>query len=62
MEKLSELRWLLANAFRSPDIGKRWLHQAVPGLRGRTPLSVLAEGDLDAVLGVLATHVSGAHV
>jgi uncharacterized protein (DUF2384 family) len=62
MEQLNHLRWLLANAFRTADIGKRWLHQSVPGLQGRTPLTVLAEGDLDSVIGVLATHVTGAHV
>jgi hypothetical protein len=62
VEKLSQLKWLLENAFRTPEIGKRWLHQAVPALRGRTPLSVLTAGDLDSVIGVLATHVSGAYV
>lgn len=62
MEKLTQLKWLLDNAFRSPERGKQWLHEAVPALKGRTPISVLTSGDLDSVLGVLATHVSGAHV
>lgn len=62
MEKLTQLKWFLENAFRTPETGKRWLHQAVPALKGRTPLSVLTEGDIDAVLGVLATHTAGAHV
>jgi hypothetical protein len=31
-------------------------------LRGRTPMSVLIEGDIDGVLSVLGTHASGAHV
>jgi len=62
MEQLNHLQWLLANAFRTLDVGKRWLHQPVPGLRGRTPFATLAEGDLDSVIRVLATHVAGAHV
>jgi uncharacterized protein (DUF2384 family) len=62
MEKLTQLKWFLENAFRTPEIGKRWLHQPVPALKGRTPLSVLTEGNIDSVLGVLATHTSGAHV
>ena len=62
MEKLTQLKWFLENAFRTPAIGKRWLHQAVPALKGRTPISVLTEGDIDSVLGILATHTAGAHV
>lgn len=62
MEKLTQLKWFLENAFRTPDLGKRWLHQAVPALKGRTPISVLTAGDIDSVLGLLATHASGAHV
>lgn len=62
MEKLTQLKWFLENAFRTPEIGKRWLHQSVPALKGRTPISVLTDGDIDTVLAVLATHASGAHV
>jgi uncharacterized protein (DUF2384 family) len=62
MEKLTQLKWFLENSFRTIGQGKRWLHQPVPALRGRTPISVLIEGDIDAVLGVLGTHTSGAHV
>ncbi|MHB1862742.1 MAG: helix-turn-helix domain-containing protein [Gemmatimonadaceae bacterium] len=62
MEKLTQLKWLVENAFRTPALGKRWLYQPVPALKGRMPISVLTEGDIDSVLGVLATHVSGAHV
>lgn len=62
MEKLSQLKWLLENAFQTPTVGKRWLHQAVPALRGRTPISLLMDGDLDSVIGVLTTHMSGAYV
>ncbi|MEO5818833.1 MAG: antitoxin Xre/MbcA/ParS toxin-binding domain-containing protein [Gemmatimonadaceae bacterium] len=62
MEKLTQLKWFLENAFRTAALGKRWLHQPVPAFQGRTPLSLLIGGDIDAVLGVLATHASGAHI
>jgi uncharacterized protein (DUF2384 family) len=62
MEKLTQLKWFLENAFRTPDLGKQWLHQAVPALKGRMPISVLTEGDIDSVLSLLATHASGAHI
>lgn len=62
MEKLTQLKWFLENAFRTPAIGKRWLHQPVPALKGRTPISVLTGGDIDSVLAVLATNASGAYV
>ncbi|MGH7647516.1 MAG: antitoxin Xre/MbcA/ParS toxin-binding domain-containing protein [Gemmatimonadaceae bacterium] len=62
MEKLTQLKWLLENAFRTPAAGKRWLHQPVPGLKGRLPISVLTDGDIDSVIELLATHVAGAHV
>ncbi len=62
MEKLTQLKWFLENSFRTPVLGKRWLHQSVPGLKGRTPISVLTEGDIDRVLGLLATHTTGAHI
>ena len=62
MEKLTQLKWFLENAFRTPELGKRWLHMPVLALKGRMPISLLTEGDIDSVLGVLATHTSGAHV
>jgi hypothetical protein len=39
-----------------------WLHQAVPAMNGLTPTSMLVEGNIDGVLGVLATHASGVYV
>ncbi len=44
------MKWFLENAFRTPDLGKRWLHQAVPAFKRRMPISVLTEGDIDSVL------------
>jgi hypothetical protein len=62
VEKLSQLKWLLDNAFRTPDIGKRWLYRPASGLGGKTPAASLLEGKIDSVIGVLATHISGAYV
>ena len=36
MEKLTQLKWFLENSFRTATQGKRWLHQPVPALQGRT--------------------------
>jgi hypothetical protein len=47
MEELMQLKWFLENSFRTPAQGKRWLHQPVPALQGRTPISVLIDGDID---------------
>jgi uncharacterized protein (DUF2384 family) len=62
MEKLLQFRWLLEHSFRTPSIGKQWLHRPITALRGRTPFSALADGDLDTVIGLLATLSAGAHV
>lgn len=62
VEKLSQLKWLLDNAFRTPLVGKRWLYRSVPGLGGKTPSAALLAGEIDSVIAVLATHVSGAYV
>jgi len=60
MEKLNQLRHLLETSFRTPEAGERWLHTPSPGLQGRTPLAVLTEGDVDAVLQLLGTLAAGA--
>ncbi|MEO8334290.1 MAG: hypothetical protein ABI664_04930 [bacterium] len=52
MEKFTQLKWFFENAFRTPALGKRWLHQSVPAFQVRTPLSLLISGDVDTVLGV----------
>jgi uncharacterized protein (DUF2384 family) len=62
VEKLSQLKWLLDNAFRTPQVGKQWLYRPAPGLGGSTPIGALLAGDLDKIIGLLATHVSGAYV
>jgi uncharacterized protein (DUF2384 family) len=60
LERLHQLRHLLETSFRSPEAGHRWLHTPAPGLGGRTPLGVLGEGELDAVIQLLGTLAAGA--
>ena len=55
LEKLPELRRLVENAFRTPELGKRWFRQPAPALKGRTPISALRDGQIDNVLRLLAT-------
>ena len=60
MEKLQQLRFLLETSFRSAAVGQRWLHAPSRALQGRTPIAVLADGDLDAVIQLLGTLAAGA--
>ena len=60
MEKLNQLRYLVETSFRTPEAGQRWFHAPAPGLKGRTPLAVLTDGDLDAVVQLLGTMAAGA--
>jgi len=61
IEKLNELRQLLASLF-GPDTttAREWLHDTAPSLRGRTPLSLIMQGQIDDVLGALAGLEAGA--
>lgn len=60
MERLRVLRYLLESVFADEGEAQSWLHSSVPMLRGRTPISLLAEGRVDEVVGVLAGLESGA--
>jgi len=62
IEELRELRHLLAAVFESPEEAEKWLHTSVRAFRGRTPLSVIREGQVQEVIGVLATIESGAYL
>lgn len=62
VEKMSELHHLLREIFGSPDHQREWLHSTVPGLNGRRPISLLREGKIDEVIGLLAAVESGAHL
>lgn len=61
MEKLRVLRHLLEEVFESHDEALEWMYSPVPMLRGRSPVSVMEEGGLDDVVGVLAGFHSGSH-
>jgi len=61
IERLNELRQLLETVFGGDTTASlAWLHESVPLLRGRTPLSLIARGKVDDVIGVLAGLESGA--
>lgn len=61
IEKLNELRQLLSTLFGdNVAAAQEWLHEPVPMLRGRTPLSLIVKGQIDDVIGVLAGLESGA--
>jgi putative toxin-antitoxin system antitoxin component (TIGR02293 family) len=62
LEKLQVLRYLLENVFEDNSAALKWLHSAVPMLRGRSPIMVLLEGRIDDVVEVLAGIESGAFV
>lgn len=61
MEKMRELRFLLEQVFEDWDDALEWMYTPAPMLGGRTPISVMEEGELDEVVGVLAGFQSGAH-
>lgn len=61
VEKLQVLRHLLNQVFDDPEDALEWMYSPVPMLQGRTPVSVMEEGELDEVVGVLAGFQSGAH-
>lgn len=60
IEDLRELRFLLETVLPDWDARLEWLYASVPQLRGRTPISLIRLGRLDAVIGVLAGLESGA--
>jgi transcriptional regulator with XRE-family HTH domain len=61
IEKLNELRQLLANLFGpNATTAREWLHDAGPSLRGRTPMSLLVQGQIDDVIGALTGLEAGA--
>lgn len=61
MEQIREIVHLLRTRFSSGDAAQRWFHSPVPMLRGRTPVSLVQQGQADDVISVLAGLASGAH-
>lgn len=63
IEKLNELRHLLSSVFGDDeDATREWLHEPIPALRGRTPLSLIVRGQMDDVIGLLAGLESGSFI
>lgn len=59
--KLREMSFLLSRVFDSPEDGLAWLFNPVPALRGRTPMEVIREGQVEAVVDLLAGIEGGVH-
>jgi uncharacterized protein (DUF2384 family) len=62
LEDIAVLRQLLSDSFQSKEAMHAWLGSPIPALKGRTPLSAILCGDLDAVIGLLGTLLAGAFV
>jgi uncharacterized protein (DUF2384 family) len=62
LRQLALLKRLMDSAFGTPEGGKAWLLRPLPAFSGRKPISMLAAGNIDSVLGILASHESGAHL
>ena len=60
LEQLRELRHLLRSVFEDDAEADAWLHGSVAAFRGRTPISLVRQGRLGAVIEVLATMEAGA--
>lgn len=61
IEKLNELRQLLASLFGpNATTAREWLHDAAPSLRGRTPMSLIVQGQVGDVIGALTGLEAGA--
>ena len=61
IERLHELRQLLTGVFGDDaTAAQEWLHRPVAALRGQTPMSLISTGQVDDVIGVLASIESGA--
>lgn len=58
--KMREIAHLLDAVFASHDAQLEWLYSPVPLLRGRRPIDLVREGELDEVLSVLAGVQTGA--
>jgi len=62
LRRVAELKRLMESAFRTPEFGRIWFRRPLPAFSGRIPMSVLASGEIDGVVGVLAMRASGAHL
>ncbi len=62
LEKVNQLRHLLATEFDTAAAALRWMHTPLAGFGGRTPLALVTAGEIDRVLAALGTTAAGAFV
>jgi transcriptional regulator with XRE-family HTH domain len=58
LRDLGQLRWLLETDLGA-DEARRWMRRPNDALRGRAPVDVLLDGDIDRVLGLVITLAEG---
>ena len=62
LDHLRELRRLLVATFPDDQTVLTWMHREVPLLDGRRPIDLVRRGEIEPVLGVLASVYAGAFV
>ena len=60
MDRVREIGHLLNELFTDQEAKLAWLYGPVPMLRGRRPIDLIRQGELDPVLSALAGMYSGA--
>lgn len=60
LAKLRQINHLFVEIFDGQDAQMQWLYSTVPMLRGRRPIDLIRQGELEEVLAVLAGLYSGA--
>ena len=61
-DTLREIIQLLEEVFGTPEDRHAWLYQSVPLLRGRRPIDLMLQADLEPVAEILAGYQAGAHI
>lgn len=62
LEKVRQIGHLLNEVFDGQNAQMEWLYSLVPLLRGRRPIDLIKQGELNEVLSILAGLYSGASV
>jgi len=58
--QIREIDHLLNEVFVDKEAKLKWLYSPVPMLRGRQPIDLIRQGDLDQVVSILSGILSGA--
>ncbi len=61
LRKLHNLRYLTESVFSSPRAALKWFHTPVRALDGHSPVDAMTEGNIEDVIGLLASLETGSH-